>query len=140
MASIVSSIPGRIRIRDKTFADAGRCERLRDAFLALDGVAEVETRPDASSLIVHYDAAAVSPEHMESLADEMIDAEIAASRGKRARSMAVNRAAKIGMLASLATSLVLAASGARRAHAITGGLFVGCLGLHLLTHRHKIIA
>jgi hypothetical protein len=44
------------------------------------------------------------------------------------------------MLASLGASLIYAATGATRAHALTGAVFVACLGAHMLVHRHRLTA
>jgi hypothetical protein len=140
MPLIVSSIPGRIRIRHKALASARRGGRLRDAFLALDGVARVETHTAASSLIVHYDAAAIPFEEMERAVSEITAAGLEALRAGRDREAAVNRYAKHGMLLSLAATFALAARGGRRGHALSGCLFAACLGAHLYFHRGKIVS
>ncbi|MDR0563579.1 MAG: heavy-metal-associated domain-containing protein [Azoarcus sp.] len=139
MPLIASSIPGRIRIRHKTLAQAQHSEHLRATLLSLEGVSSVEANVSASSLIVRYDAAAVPAEEMESAVEEIVQATLDAVRGKRGTDMALNRAAKYTMLFSLAAALALAAKGARRGHVIAGGLFVAGLGAHLYFHRHKIL-
>lgn len=53
--------------------------------------------------------------------------------------MQVNRYAKAGMLGSLSASLALAATGQKRLHAVTGGIFVACLGVHLGVHRRSLL-
>lgn len=60
------------------------------------------------------------------------------NRGDALRARKLNRAAKAGMLLSLAASLAFAADGKRRAHVVSGGVFVACLGLHLWHHRGRM--
>ncbi|MDR1423576.1 MAG: hypothetical protein LBI92_03080 [Azoarcus sp.] len=55
------------------------------------------------------------------------------------RARKLNRVAKAGMLLSLAASLAFAAGGKRRAHVVSGGVFVACLGLHLWHHRNRMM-
>lgn len=57
---------------------------------------------------------------------------------RRSRNEALNRIAKAGAAASLAVSLVSLAFGKKRVHAVAGGLFVGFLGVHLVTHRRRL--
>ncbi|MDR2165186.1 MAG: hypothetical protein LBO79_06085 [Zoogloeaceae bacterium] len=139
MALIVSSIPGRIRIRHKAFSSPQRGARAKAALLALDGVGHVEVHADAASLIVHYDAGTIPVEAMEIAVDAIADAELNLPRDGQERTATLNRYAKYGMLSSLAVSLLLAANGARRAHALAGGVFIACLGLHLLHHRARVL-
>ncbi|MDR1855321.1 MAG: hypothetical protein LBR05_10520 [Azoarcus sp.] len=65
-------------------------------------------------------------------------APFAPRRGTVRRIPKANRAAKVAMLGSLAASLYFAATGNRRAHVWTGGVFVACLGVHLWNHRDRI--
>ncbi|MBE7421382.1 MAG: cation transporter [Zoogloeaceae bacterium] len=141
MTRIVASIPGRIRVRDGGLRHDGRLARLRAVFLALDGVHTVEGNPHAGSIVVRYNAARHPPEVMEEAVERAVEAELAhpISRVPPSRRVRINRAAKYGMLASLGTSLVLAAVGNKRWHAATGLLFVACLGVHLGVHRRHIL-
>lgn len=52
----------------------------------------------------------------------------------------INRGAKGGMMLSLGTSLGLAAAGAKRGHALSGGVFVALLAVHLWTHRKRLLS
>ncbi|MDR2032618.1 MAG: hypothetical protein LBP86_10305 [Azoarcus sp.] len=139
MPLIVSSTLGRIRIRHKVLASARRSGHLQAAFLALDGVARVDTNTAASSLVVHYDAAAIPAEAMEHVIDDIVAAELKALRAGRNREAAMNRYAKYGMLLSLAATFALA-KGGRRGHALSAGLFAACLGLHLYFHRGRLVS
>ncbi|MDR1648315.1 MAG: hypothetical protein LBR88_09860 [Zoogloeaceae bacterium] len=138
MAFIVSTLPGRIRIRHGILASTDCGERLRHTFLARPGVTEVVAKPDACSLIVRYDAQTIVPEVMEDFVDAEVAAEIAARKTAQTRGTRLNHYAKYGMLLSLALSLALAARGKRRAHTLAGAIFLAALGAHLFHHRHRI--
>lgn len=141
MTRIVAAIPGRIRIRDGGLRQPDRLQRLDGVLAELPGVTSVRGNPANGSIVVHYDAAQVAPEHMEKLLERTVDAELALPRDKDAinRRLRINRAAKIGMLGSLGASLALAAVGNKRWHATTGVVFVACLGVHLATHRRQLL-
>lgn len=141
MTRIVAAIPGRIRVRDGGLRQPDRQARLHAELLALPGVLSAKGNEVAGSVVVHYDAACVSSEHMEMQVEQAVDAELVQPRDKAAiaRRLRINRAAKYGMLGSLATSLALAATGNKRWHAATGMVFVACLGVHLATHRRQIL-
>jgi hypothetical protein len=153
MALIVASIPGRMRIRHRLFSQVAVTECLGAALAALDGVVAVEIRRTAASLIVRYDAARISAGGMERRVGEVVGAALQAlgddASGKedarggkrfyRHAATTLNRYAKYGMYASLPISLILAARGAGRAHALTGGIFIACLGVHLLRHHKRLI-
>lgn len=138
MSRIASSIPGRIRVRDPKLRLPERLERLRAVLAAGDGVASCEANPATGSLLLHYDAAAVAPELMEAFVDAAVDAELVSPRPDTA-AIRANRYAKQGMLASLAVSLAFAATGKKRWHALSGGLFLAGLGIHLAYHRQRLL-
>ena len=141
MSRVASSIPGRIRVRDTALRQPDRLARLHAMLQAVDGVHDVESKPATGSVIVHYNAAHFAPEAMETLVEQHVDAELARPRSKFPPStrMRINRAAKAGMLGSLAVSLALAATGNKRWHAASGLVFVACLGVHLTVHRRHLL-
>jgi hypothetical protein len=138
MALIVSTLPGRIRVRHGILASTDCSKRLRHALLAHAGVKEVIARPDARSLIVHYDAKAIVPEIMEDFVDTAVAAEIAARKAAQTRSARLNHYSKYGMLLTLALTLAFAAGRKRRAHTLTGVFFLVALGAHLFHPRQRI--
>lgn len=138
MSRIASSIPGRIRVRDPKLRVPERLLRLRDALAQGMGILSVETNALTGSLLLHYDAAATAPEIMESFVDAAVDAELASPRPDTTQTR-LNRYAKHGMLASLAVSLAFAAAGNKRWHALSGGLFLAGLGVHLAHHRQRLL-
>ena len=141
MSRVASSIPGRIRVRDTALRQPDRLARLHAALQAVGGVLDVESKVATGSVIVRYDAARFAPEAMENLVEQHVDAELARPRSKFPPSarVRINRAAKAGMLGSLAVSLALAAAGNKRWHAASGLVFVACLGVHLTVHRRHLL-
>ena len=141
MSRIVSSLPGRIRVRDRVLRNPMRLDQLEAALIKIEAVTSIQSNPGAGSVILYFDAAQTDTEVLEAAVDAAVDAVLAAPlpAGKRSLNMRVNRYAKAGMLGSLATSLALAATGQKRWHAVTGGLFVACLGVHLSVHRRSLL-
>ena len=141
---IVSSIPGRLRLRDRTLRDARRLETLRADLSAMDDVESVESNPRTGSLLVHYNAEGIAQGVFEARVRLAMGNPCVATKpapkvgaGGTARVKA-NRWAKRGMLASLTVSLLLAVAGAKRWHAITGMLFLHALVVHLWVHRRHL--
>lgn len=141
MTRIVSSLPGRIRLRDAALKNPARSARLAAALAALPAVASVEANCTVGSLLIHYDAAQCASDAIERQVEAALDAELQLPRSALPPStrVRINRAAKYGMLASLGSSLVLAALGNKRWHAATGLVFVACLGAHLTVHRRHLL-
>lgn len=141
MSRIVSAVAGRIRVRDPGLRSAPRLARLEAGLAGIEGVHAIEANPLAGSIVLHYDPVRVDVAAFEAQVDRAVDAELAAPRphGNRSLRVKVNRVAKAGMLGSLAASLALAAAGQKRWHAVSGGLFVACLGVHLGVHRRNVL-
>lgn len=144
---IVSSLPGRLRLRDARL----RREALREAVLArldtLPALRRLRANAAAGSVVVEYDGtrigeAAMCREVIEAVAPWLAAAvpPAAAPKPRRAsRRRQFARANNLGMLASLGGSLAFAAAGAKAAHVATGTVFLGLLGLHLATHRRSLL-
>ncbi len=137
---IVSSTPGRLRIKDAGLRNAARLEQLTAALAEFDGMLEFERNPRIGSLTVHFDCKIVAIEKLESTVDLLVDRILRqpAQPGKSRRRQ-INRYAKIGMLGSLTASLALLAAGQKRGHAIAGALFVASLSVHLGLHRKHLL-
>jgi hypothetical protein len=154
MYSIVSSIPGRMRIRDASLRAEGNLARLAQALMALDASRAVTTNPRCGSALFVYDGHRAARADMEAAAARLLEEIVAPDgtppeptpelppeqdRHARAPLKKLNRYAKHGMAASLALSLWLAYfSGGRRRHALAGWVFIACLGVHLARHRHRL--
>ncbi|AYH42212.1 HMA2 domain-containing protein [Azoarcus sp. DN11] len=150
MQWIVSAVPGRIRIRAVQLRDAARQERLGAVLAEIDGIVDVEGNPRTGSMLLRYTPERATRVEMEARVSAAVGAELAPPAAPRAedhaprtprrwqRDRRLNTWAKYGMLGSLGVSLALAAAGNKKAHAATGGLFLGLLGVHLAVHRRHL--
>lgn len=145
---VASSIPGRLRLRAPGLRNPVQLEKLQAAIAQWSGVLAVEANPTTGSLLIRYDAGKLSVERCEARALGLLGKLPGQSRvpkvgaGGTARvkgNRLANRWAKGGMLASLAVSLLLAAAGAKRWHALSGMLFLHALGVHLWMHRRHLL-
>lgn len=141
MTRVVSTLPGRIRVRDKALRNPGVRTRVEAQLWQIEGLIVMQPNPSVGSIVLHFAAGEIDPLKLEHEIDAIIDAAIATPRpsGSRPLRMQVNRIAKLGMIGSLSASLVLAASGQKRWHAVTGAAFVACLGVHLGVHRRNLV-
>ncbi len=150
MTRIVSSIPGRIRLRDSALRQPDRLERLCAALRGMDGALSVEGNGKAGSVVFCYRQGTLGVDAVESAVERVMGAKVDAvgMNANVARSrpglrpstrVRINRYAKRGMLVSLPVSLALAAAGKKRWHAVSGGAFVACLLVHLAVHRRHLI-
>ncbi len=159
MSCIVSSTPGRIRLRHARLRSAAQCSALCGVLEKVDGVTHATANPKAGSIVVVY-----APRHSTAAAMEAaITAHCpaawtsAGAHGSGAKTTAtplsasatqlhppstrvrVNRVAKRGMLLGRGASFALAGLGNKRWHAATGLVFVGCLAPHLSVHRRNLL-
>ncbi|HRD35152.1 MAG TPA: hypothetical protein PLR02_12960 [Rhodocyclaceae bacterium] len=141
MTRVVSTLPGRVRVRDKALRNPALCARVEAQLRQIEGLAVMQPNPSVGSIVLHFAAGDIDPLELERKIDAIIDAAIATPRpsGARPLRLQVNRVAKLGMLGSLTASLALAASGQKRWHAVTGAAFVACLGVHLGVHRRNLL-
>ncbi len=155
MTRIVSSIPGRIRLRDPALRQPDRLERLCAALQAMDGALSVEGNGKAGSVVLYYRPGALAVDAVEAVVEQVVGVEVSTVRVNAAKMDAksarprpmlkpstrvrLNRYAKRGMLVSLPISLALAAAGRKRWHAVSGGAFVACLLVHMAVHRRHLI-
>jgi hypothetical protein len=153
MIRIASSVPGRMRLRGAPLHDPSVLDHLSGRIASWRHVAAVEANPRSGSLLVRYDAARLDRACCEqralaAAANVLGTTHVKVGAGETAQPaprhgapsrVKANRWAKRGMLASLATSLLLAAVGSKRWHALTGVLFLHALAVHLWVHRRHIL-
>lgn len=142
MKRIVSAVPGRIRIKDAALAQAALGEKITQRLKRDLAVTATRINVGAASIVVNYDATALSPAEAQRqierlLADELGQPPLAPRR--RSRRLRVNRYAKIAALTSLGASLAFAAAGRKRLHVLTGSIFVASLGVHLAIFRRTLV-
>ncbi|PWC44238.1 HMA2 domain-containing protein [Azospirillum sp. TSO22-1] len=142
-SAIVSAVPGRIRLRHPTLRRSDHHRDVADRLAAVDGLRVAESNPAVGSLLVLYDPAALDPAEAEARVAAVAGldpgAAPAATPASAMRPMAsrINRAAKIGMLGSMAATLAALTVG-RRAHAGAGMLFVALMLVHIVNHRRRL--
>jgi hypothetical protein len=142
LAQIASSIPGRLRLRDPALREESTLPQVLVRLQALPGVLRVARNPQAASVTLHYDSQMTSPVIFAAAAlkvftpSAVAEPAVASRREWRRRA---NRYAKYGAIASLVTSLAFAAAGRKRAHTLTGGVFLAFLGLHMAIHRRNLL-
>lgn len=142
MNRIVSSLPGRIRIRDKRLRDQARLNELRKELLKIAAITELQGDARTGSVVVNFDPSAIDIAILETKLDSAVDKVLAEPlippllTKKR-----INRYNKIVMMGSLAASLAFTVARQkrwRRWHALTGYLFVANLGVHLYLYRKTL--
>lgn len=159
MNCVVSSIPGRVRLRHAALRDSSRLARLGAVVEGWPGVLSVTMNARTGSLLATYDVdrlperdclarcqatfAGLAPEPVADSAtapDTGAPSPVARpARRSGAPRVRANRLAKQGMLASLAVSMLLAAIGAKRWHIWTGMFFLHALGVHLWVHHRNLL-
>ena len=142
MKRIVSAVPGRLRIKEAAFADAAVCARVALRLTQALTAASTRINSGAHSIVVNYDAGAMSPAQAHLQIEQLLAEELGQApfaRRRRSRRLRINRYAKIAALTSLGASLAFAAAGRKRLHVLTGGIFVACLGVHLAVFRRTLV-
>lgn len=143
MNRIVSSLPGRIRIRDKNLRDQVRLNELKNVLLKIAAITQLQDNVRTGSVLVRFDPSAIEMATLEANILSAVDKVI----GKPSKTPAllsrksINRYNKLVMLASLGTSLTFAVARRRRwrrLHALTGYLFIANLGVHLFIYRKAL--
>lgn len=134
---VVSRLPGRLRIRGKLLRDAGRNQALADETSGWPGIRQVQGNPATGSLLIHYDPAILPPDQLE----QRLIGQSAPTPSPSATPSILkqaNRPAKIGLLISMAVTL-LALGSNKKLHAAAGAAHVAFLAVHLLHHRKRML-
>lgn len=142
MNRIVSSMPGRIRVRDKRLRDQSRLNELKKALLKIPAITELHGDARTGSIVVNFEPSAIEIATLETKIDSAVDKVLAEPlTPPLLTKKRVNRYNKIVMMGSLAASLAFAVARRkrwRRLHALTGYLFVANLGVHLYLYRKSL--
>lgn len=157
MASIASSIDGRLRLRAPEWRGTSSLAECQAALAELPGVVSVACNERAASLLIHYDFTRTPRPEMEGLArarlglaaetaeavDSSVQREDAVSvrgfyRWRPAR-RDLNRYAKIGAVATMAVSLLAIAARQRRLHVWSGVASLVLTGVHMAINRRNLL-
>lgn len=82
MSRIVSSLPGRIRVRDRVLRNRARLDQLEVALRRIEAVSSVQTNPGAGSVVLFFDVARADATEFEEVVDAAVDAALAAPSPK----------------------------------------------------------
>lgn len=150
---IASAVPGRIRVRHPLLRRTDRFQEALGRLEALDAVRVTESNPAVGSFLLSYDSAAVAPDEARSQVETLLTAVLypaeAPPQPDEPASVAeskpaapelkwrINRAAKIGMVGSMAATLAALGVG-KRVHAGFGTLFVAFMLVHMTVQRKRL--
>ncbi|WP_031434176.1 HMA2 domain-containing protein [Methylomarinum vadi] len=144
MSKIISSIPGRIRVRDKNLRDHDRLGQLKKELSNIAAIFELHENVRTGSLLIRFDRNAIELAAIESSIDSAVDAVIGMLPKPYTplSKKNFNRVNKLIMLSSFGTSIAALAipnlSLRRFWHQSTGWLFVANLGAHLYIYRKSL--
>ena len=145
MSRIVSSVPGRIRVRDKALRDQTKLDQLKKELSKIDAITALQDNVRTGSVLLRFDRKAVELSAIEADIDAVVNKVV----GKPLRRQSplskknINRYNKIIMLGSLGASLIALRMARRkpriRWHRLTGYIFVANLGVHLYIYRKSLL-
>ena len=147
MSRIVSSIPGRIRVRDNKLRNQTTLDRIKTELLniaAIAAITSLEGDNRTGSLLVRFNKNVVPMSCIEAQIESTVDRVIGKSSAQQRllSKKNLNRYNKMAMLLFLGTSLsTLTLAGRKRRirwHRLTGYLFVANLGVHLFIYRKSL--
>jgi hypothetical protein len=145
MSRIVSSIPGRIRVRDNKLRNQTTLDRLKTELSNITAIPTLEgNNRTGSSLLVWFNKNVVTMSCIEAQVESAVDRVIgkSSSQQRLLSKKNLNRYNKMAMLLFLGTSLyTLTLAGRKRRirwHRLTGYLFVANPGVHLFTYRKSL--
>ena len=137
---IVSTVSGRIRIRSNRLKSQKIANKILREAEVLEGVTDVRTNPAAGSLVVSYDTRAVDTVELEDKLEALCMPPKPVVNGtNKTISHYANKATKVGMATTLATSLVYGYLGNKKAHIRFGKAFVVFAGLHMLRYQSTLL-
>ena len=142
MSRIVSSLPGRIRVRDKRLRDQERLTELKKELSKITAITALQDDVRTGSIVVNFDPSAIEIAVLETRLDSAVD-QVLVERLTLPpiTKKQLNRYNKIAMMGSLAASLALTTVRRkrwRRWHALTGYLFVASVAVHMIIYRKTL--
>ncbi|BBA71662.1 hypothetical protein [Geobacter sulfurreducens] len=149
---IASHVAGRLRIRDEKVRRESVAGRVREALAATTGVSSVEVSARVGSVLIIYSGAVTGADILavvsklvgSAVVEEVVAPEPSKKAGPRI-SLAVSprlkrNAANIGMISTLALSLVAAPFHLKKLHVVAGIAFTVLVGDHLYERRQLLFA
>jgi len=142
MSRIVSSLPGRIRVRDKRLRDQKRLSELKNELSKIAAITALQDDVRTGSIVVNFDPSAIEIAALETLLDYAVD-QVVVERLilPPITKKQLNRYNKIAMMGSLAAFLALTVARRKRWkrwHALTGYMFVASVAVHMIIYRKTL--
>jgi hypothetical protein len=142
MSRIVSSLPGRIRVRDKRLRNQERLTTLKKELSKITAITALQDDVRTGSIVVNFDPNAIEIAVLETRLDFAVD-QVLVERLTLPpiTKKQLNRYNKIAMIGSLAASLALTTARRkrwRRCHALTGYIFVASVAVHMIIYRKTL--
>ncbi len=137
---IASFIDGRVRLRSPALCSQDTLEEITGMLSAYAGVKKIETNARTGSLLVLYDPAAISREHLN-MAVAMLEStlQVPASRpkgsGSRRKGLTLRKIENRLLLGGALITLVSAAGNMKSLHVAGGALFLLLAARHTYARR-----
>lgn len=132
---LVSSLPGRLRVRHDLFTDHNLSLDIHKQVASINGVHSASINTSTGSMLVVYDTKVLALQEAENSILGILPVKTSA---KSPKNWNRGKLAKRGMLACLGISLTMAALDEEDIHILFGLGFIGFLGLHLNIHKKRI--
>jgi len=144
---IASMVNGRIRIRDSKLKKGVFANEFQRHLSVVTGLKGISINTMVGSALLIYDTSITSDEriikHIGRLLDVTQETEVPKGKGagvKHIRNRVNRRAVNIGMLASLAASLIALIAGSKALHAALGLVFLGFTAVHIFKNKNLLLA
>ena len=144
MSRIISSVPGRIRLRDKILRDPTKLNELKKELSQLAVFTSSQGNVRTGSLLLHFDRNSIELSTIETNIDSTVEQIIGKAPKPQVLLSKKNftRYNKMAMLGSLGASLIALRIERRKSrirwHQLTGYLFIANLGAHLFFYRKAL--
>ncbi|MBT9171558.1 MAG: hypothetical protein DDT18_01941 [Actinobacteria bacterium] len=138
---IASIIDGRMRIRNSRLKESAFAGELKSHLSAAKGLKEILINPRVGSALLVYDTSITSAERIIKRIGSLLDVtqETEIPKGKKAN-VNTRRAISIGLLASLAASLIALVFGSKALHAVFGLAFLSFAAVHIFKDGKFLLA
>lgn len=149
---IASIIDGRMRIRNSRLKEGSFAGELKRHLSAIKGLNEILINPRVGSALLVYDTSIISAERIIKRISRLLDVtqETKKTEGNAAglnpiREFSLNKintrkAVSIGLLVSLAASLIALVFGSKALHAAFGLVFLSFAAIHILKYEKLLSA
>lgn len=134
---ITSCIDGRIRIRDEKLESIAIASHIEKRLSQFKGIVYVAINRRTRSLLIFYDKTILKFEQVLHVLADYLDIAKAESK-RRISCIADRKIVNLGMLASLAVSMLGAAADIAALHITAGIIFLGFLGLHIFRYKNML--